>query len=347
MLHARLLIDLPREPLPRSGAITRLLLSLVSDPGPDEDRDRLLGDALETLRTTLHAFGEAGVDDVVVLRVGDEVIYADDEQRLDDADQALARVVASGRLQRGFGSLRVVLSHRGEGLHTVVQIELDEEVVRGHAPLSVELVARISALRVRADEGPARYRERVDAWLAAGGLDLQLETMDRLTQALSVALAGAFGSVAVRVDPPTLRVVAPGPVQVARLRHLGFRARLRPPTYRPVPKGWRRSAAYDHPHVHCFFDPYHDLLSLVVVDALLDGRAPARQVTVVDPDATVLFELDHGHGRPESVTLPVARGLVTLLDDRVVVDDSIPVAGMDVAEAGRPHAPGYGGEGWG
>ena len=162
MLHARLLIDLPREPLPRSGAITRLLLSLVSDPGPDEDRDRLLGDALETLRTTLHAFGEAGVDDVVVLRVGDEVIYADDEQRLDDADQALARVVASGRLQRGFGSLRVVLSHRGEGLHTVVQIELDEEVVRAieEVPVAGSVRSMASISRPPRRTGGSRRRCR-------------------------------------------------------------------------------------------------------------------------------------------------------------------------------------------
>lgn len=346
MLHARLTVELPREPLPRTGRITRLLLSLITDPGPEGERDRLLGDGLEILRVILSAFSAAGWRDVVSIRVGEDVIYSDGQRRLDDLGQALDDVVRSGRLGRGFGMLRVVLSYEAQGQHTVAELELDEEVVRGKAPLNIEMVGRIVELRVRPDENPRSYQQRVDAQLADGILETHTSRAGGVLTMLSSALSRAFDSISVRVEPPELRLVAPGPVQVGRFRHLGFGPRLRPPTYRAVPTG-RRSAAYEHPHVRYFYDPYHDLLCWVMLLALLDDQVAVERMTVVDPDAKILFELDEFTDVPEHVTLPVPRSAVTLEDTRIVVDASIPAVGLDAAEAGSPHAPGYGGEDFG
>lgn len=347
MLHSRLTVELPSEPLPRSGPIMRLLVALFTDGEPKGDRDRLLADSLEILRASLTAFHAADFDDVVAIRVGGSTIYADTEQRLDDLEDALRRVVESGRLAPGFRSVRVVLSHRAEGLHTVAELVLDEEVARGTAPLSVALTGRIEGLRVRPDESLLEYRARVDAALADGELERCRAELDRSTRALSDALSEAFGSAAVRIEPTAVRVVAPGPLQVARFRHLGVGRRLRSPTYRPDPKAHTRSAAYDHAHVRYFFDPYHDLLCWIIVDAVLEGRAAATRMTIVDPDANVLLQLDGSTARPASVELPVARELVTLEESSVAVDESIRAAGMDAAESGNPHTPGYGGEGYG
>ncbi|MEX1363611.1 MAG: hypothetical protein AB1Z98_10815 [Nannocystaceae bacterium] len=346
MLHARLTVDLPREPLPRTGRITRLLLSLIADPGPEGERDRLLGDGLEILRVILSAFSTAGWRDVVTIRVGEALVYSDGQRRLDDLGEALDDVVKSGRLGRGFGMLWVVLSHEQDGQHTVAELQLDEEVVRGKASLTIDLVGRISELRVRADETPRSYQQRVDAQLAEGILENHASRASAVLNTLSMTLSRAFGSISVNVEPPELRLVAPGPLQVGRFRHLGFGPRLRPPTYRAVPKG-RRSAAYEHPHVRYFYDPYHDLLCWVMLLALLEDQVAIERITVVDPDATLLFELDEFTDVPEHVTLPVPRSAVTLEEDRIVVDDSIPAVGLDAAEAGSPHAPGYGGEDFG
>ncbi|MCX4246841.1 hypothetical protein [Paraliomyxa miuraensis] len=347
MLHARIIIDLPREPLPRTSRIKRLLLSLVTDPGPDEARERLLGNALELLGATLQALATTGVRDVIAIVVGKHAVYTDTEQRLDDLDDAFARVVESGRLEPGFGTVRVVLSHVADGLHTVAELTIDEEVAQGTAPASIELVSRTAELRITADEGPSQYRTRVDALLAEGGLERMRERGSALTRAASTALAAAFGPTSVRVEGPQLRIVAPGPVQVARLRHLGFRQRLRPPTHRPNPTHRGRSPAYDHAHVHYYFDPYHDLLSWIVVEALLDGRAPVEQATVVDPDGKPLFTAGGASAPPKPVALPIARDAVRLEDSAIVIDEAVPAMGLDVAEIGSPHAPGYGGDGYG
>jgi len=344
MLHARLTVDLPSAPLPRSGKILRLLRSLVAKPASEAGDEQLVGDALEPLLALLEALGAAGFDDVIAVSAGGRSIYTDTQERRGDLGPALERLVASGRMGPGFGTATVVLCQITPTLHTVAEVTLVERTTAGQPELVVALVARARGLRIGRDEGPASYQARVEAELAAGALDrLRDQLRDQLNDAVERVRQPTLPGRGLAAEPegPTVRVVAPGPAQVGRFRHLGFHRQRRAAVYQPAPTD-RRAPAYDHAHVHYYFDPYHDLLCWVVVGALLDGRCTTPGVEVIDPGGTLLFTSDAVPGSPR---LPVPRDAVTLGDDQVEVAATIPSVGIDQAEAGSPHTPGFGGEG--
>jgi len=339
MLHASITIDLPSEPYPTSGRVAALLRWVLTGPDPHAGRSHLTVSTLVVFERLLASFGASGFDDVISVLVGRKPVYIDTQQRLDDIAEALEQTTKSGALGGGLEDLHFVLSRMHEGLHSLADVTLDDEVLADEHEITVRWSSRITDLRTRRDEGPQQYVGRVQEALRSGGLDAWISAATTAREQLVTHLRAQLEPVAISASPVVARIVVPGPTQVGRFRHLGFRERLRPRTYRAEPKD-QRVGAYDDPHVYYYYDPYHDLLSWVLVHEALAGRWDAAGVEFLHPDGRLLFR---GGERP-SEPLEVPCGAVEFGERELIIADDLPTVGFDRAEAGSPHAPGWGGE---
>lgn len=342
MLHTTLQVELPSEPYPATGRLRGWLRWVLVGPSPTDGHTHLVLNALATLERVLLAFAEAGFDDVIAVLVDRRPVYIDTQERLDDLPLALQRTVECGALAKGVQGVQLVLSRRVDEspqLHHLAEVTLCDDVLEGEPQLRIRWSTRVVGLRVARDEDGPTYAQRIAASLADGALTQARGSTTAAVSALRDALTTHLSPV--RIEAPELRtaVVVPGPKQVGRFRHLGFGTRLRPRVYRPQPKD-KRVGAYDDPHVYYYFDPYHDLLSWLMVDEALAGRWRDPAVEFVSPDGTALF----AGGEAPPPTFEVPRDAVTIERDRLVVAESLPAMGFDPAEVGSPHAPGWGGD---
>ena len=198
--------------------------------------------------------------------------------------------------------------------------------------------SRLTSLRVQPGEGPLEYQRRVLDSAASGVLGRQESRVVTAVARLATALDGLQP---IRVDASDVRfrIVVPGPTQLGRLRHLGFRGLVRARVYRPAPMV-RAGGAYDDPHVHHDYDPYHDLLSWILVLGARAGRWDARGVEFVRPDGAVIDDVTSCS--PEELGVPLTA--VRFHRDRLEIDPAMPEVGFHPAEAGSPHSPGWGGD---
>ncbi len=339
MLHASITIDLPSEPYPPSGRIASLVRWVLSGPDPRAGHTHITVSALAVFEKLLAGVEASGFDDVISVLVGRKPVYIDTQHRLDDIQEALEQTAKCGSLGEGFKDVHCVVSRPHDGMHSLVDVTLDEDVLADQHELSLRWSTRMTDLRVRGDENPAQYLERVRAALGSDGLRGAVSTTTAATEQLATQLEAQFGAVTLHRSPVVARVVVPGPTQIGRFRHLGFGQRLRARVYRPEPKD-RRVGAYDDPHVYYYFDPYHDLLSWVLVQEALAGRWDATGVEFLHPDGRVLFR----GGEQPIEALEVPSDAVQFGEHGLTIADEMPAVGFDRAEAGSPHAPGWGGE---
>ncbi|MEM9455465.1 MAG: hypothetical protein AAGF11_14885 [Myxococcota bacterium] len=339
MLHTSITIDLPSEPYPTSGRIASLMRWVLLGPDPHAGRKRLTVSGLTVLDKLLTGLAASGFDDVISVLVDRRPVYIDTQQRLDDIQLALDRTLASGALRQGLRDVHMVLSRAHDGVHSLADVTLDDEVLVSEHPVALRWSTRIASLRVRPDEGPLEYRERVRDTLSTSGLRPQIAATTAASSQLADNLRAHLQPATVSRHSVVGRVVVPGPTQVGRFRHLGFRQRLRARVYRAEPKD-KRIGAYDDPHVYYYYDPYHDLLSWLLVHEALAGRWDAEGVEFVHPDGRLLFV----GGQAPREPLDVPSDAVEFHAQGLRIDDGLPVVGFDRAEAGSPHAPGWGGE---
>ena len=91
--------------------------------------------------------------------------------------------------------------------------------------------------------------------------------------------------------------------------------------------------------MHHYYDPYHDLLSWILVLEARSGPWDAEGIEFVRSDATPIDVVSCGLS-----DLGVPLSSVDFRAERLEVDPSLPHVGFHPAEAGSPHAPGWGGD---
>jgi len=336
MHRAELTIDLPSEELP-SDPVLLSVLKWIFTTEETGALERVTGDGLTWCRRLVGACTRGGLTDVVAMTADDTELYLDDRGKFEDFGEVVDAVVKRGGLQGGFSELRVVLSGTYEEWHAAATIRLRTEVEKGAPEIDLQWSARSLGMRVQPGESPAQYRDRItslarDPSAAMAAFAAPEVMLDNLIEHFAHELGAPPAQSRRRV------VVVPGPVQVGRFRTLGFERSLRDRTVRPVAIE-RRTGAYDEPQVYYFFDPYHDLLSWILAAEIVEGRWAGPDVELVDH-----------HGNP----LPVGAGAyaqwevapdaVVIGDEKIEVSAVVPdVAGLDVAEAGNPNTPGFGG----
>lgn len=340
MLFTAIEIDLPSEPYPQSGRVSAMLRWIVSGPDPYAGKKRSTENGLEVVDKLLRGFGEAGFDDIVSVYVEEKPVYLDTEERLSDLSVALDRALESGALKEGLKDIRLIASRQADGLHTLADVTVDDDVLVEDKAVQIKLSSRISALRVQPDETALEYRERVVKILDAEGLDDSKRRADEVATRLAQSLSQQLDPAKVSKGETIARVVVPGPNQVGRFRHLGFGDRLRKRIYRPEPSEKHKEPYWD-PHPSYYYDPYHDLFSWLVVEELIQGRYSSDGITFIHPGGDPAF-VGGAKGKHTELTVPL--DAVKFFEHRIDVDDMVPDIGFHPAEAGTPHAPGWGGE---
>lgn len=340
MLFTQIEIDLPSEPYPQSGRVKSMLRWIVSGPDPYAGKKRSVQNGLEVIDKLLRGFEAGGFDDIIALYVEDKPVYLDTEERLSDLGVALDRALESGALEDGVKDVRLVASRQDDGLHTLADVTIDDDVLVEDKAVNIKMSTRISRLRVQSDENALEYRARVVETLDAEGLDGSKTRADQIAVRLAQSLSEQLDPAQVTKGDTSARVVVPGPTQVGRFRHLGFGERLRNRIYRPEPSQKHKEEFWD-PHPCYYYDPYHDLFSWLVVEELIEGRYPSDGITFIHPGGDPAFEKG-AKGNHSELTVPLSA--VKFYEHRVDVDDMVPDVGFHPAEAGTPHAPGWGGE---
>ena len=353
MIRTKVHADLPSELPPAPGAVKKLVEWLLGKQEEDEDEEldeqlqEVLIDNLTIFEGFIGALGDAGFDDVLSVVVDGKPVYVDPDERVGDLNDALEGTVKCGALKEGLQVLRATFSRHIEGLHVLAELRVKARVPEGEEEASILLSARVDALAARPEDGPREFAARVREYVQdSAKLSADRDRVAALAQGLVDSTNKRFPHSEVKADETEVLVIAPGPKQVGRMRHLGFKGSFRSPTYNALPT-YERSGAYDDPHNTYRYSPYHDLMSWIALGELLSGHWAQTWVKIVHPTGPLLCTGDRAKGM-DPARLEVPRDVVRVSPEgQVTVDDSIPeVAPLDPAETGSPHAPGWGGEAW-
>lgn len=351
MLSAQIDVDLPSD-LPEPPALVRKLVGWMLGrqelEGENKDaKEQLLLDNLTVFEQLLLAFGDAGFDDVVSVVIDGKPVYVDTQETIGDLQQALEGTVKSGVLDEGFSVMRATFSHNDDAMRTLAELRVHARVPEGHDECRLRISAREHDLDLQDEEGPREYAVRVREYIRdADRIERHLKKVDGMTARLRQHIGERLPGARSRARPGHVRVIAPGPRQVGRMRHLGFKSARRRTVYSAL-AGHERIGAYDDPMTHHYYSPYQDLFDWIALGEVLAGHWNTDRVEVVHPTGRVLFRGSQG-AHYDARGLEVARDAVRVSPQgELVIDDSIPeVASLDPAEAGNPHSPGWGGEQW-
>jgi hypothetical protein len=283
----------------------------------------------------------------VSVEVDGKAAYLDANEKVGDLQEALQKTVESGALDKGFSVLRTTFCRMEPGLRLLAELRVEARVAEGHPEATIRLSAGEDDLDPQEGEGPREYAARVREYIRSSqrveaNRAAVAGRVEALTKSVPEHLPGA------RVDGRLvrLRVVAPGPRQVGRMRHLAFGDAWRRTVYSALPS-YERIGAYDDPLSRHYYSPYRDLFDWIAVGEVLAGQWAYDWVEVVHPTGRVLLRGTQGTSY-DAGALEVPRDAVRVnAEGRLVVDKSIPhVAALTPAEAGSPHSPGFGGEEW-
>jgi len=351
MFHASLAVQLPAT-LPGPTTAVKGLLEWLFPSSEDEDNkdDELcetLAGNLTVFEALLRSFEAAGFDDVVAVVVDGKSVYVDTEERLGDIAEALQGVVKSGAVDDGYAVMRTTFRRQHDGLEVLGELRCharsstrpDETRVRvsarpeGHAPAEEE-GAKDYAARVR---GLVQDTERIESQRVAVG-----SICEEIGRQIQANLPGS----GVEASPAVVRLVAPGPRQLGRMRHLGFGVGRRRTVSSALPS-YERVGPYDDPLSRHYYSQYSDLFHWIAVGEALAGHLPSPDVEVVTTTGGQLFRGSEASGF-DPAEFAVPRDVVRVSPEgRLKVDASVPeVAELDPAELGSPHSGGWAGEAW-
>lgn len=318
--------------------------TFVGDPAKAEALRLRLGEArLAVFQALIEALHASEFDDVIHVFLGDRPLYKDLVERDMDLGLAVAEVLKDDRLLVDSSDIRLVCSRRHAGLHTLVDIVLGIDEAEGRDRLSVALSGRAEVLHVRTGERAVDFASRVRETIGdSAALSEFLDAFDEQASGLALGLDRRLSGASATAEPSTIYFVRGGNREVGRFRNLTFEAHVRSPTYRAVPTHQRRGA-YDRPFYYYYYDPYHDLMSWIATEAILEGACRSSRVVVVNRRGAELFRADETSGFPVE-RFEVPPGSVQF-DDKggIVVDESVPrESSVDPVEIGSPYTPGYG-----
>ena len=349
MFVAALSVDLPSEVPPPPSTVQKVVAWVLGRKDkPDEALQHLLQENLTLFEGFLRAFADAGFDDIVAVVIDGKPIYVDVAENVGDLQAALEKTAHSGALNEGYSIMRVTFSRIEGGLRVLGELRAQAKVEEGQAEVRIRLSAREDATDPVDDEGPKEYAARVRAYIhdearVQGHLKAVQARVDRLAEAIPKRIAGAA---VVSTAPVTIRIIAIGPRQVGRLRHLVFGETRRRAVNSALPN-YEQIGAYDDPLAHHYYSPYQDLFDWIALGEVLAGRWSSPELRVMHPSGRTLFRGDQGTSYDPSA-LEVPRNAVRVnAEGNLVVDASIPhVEALEVPDADSPHRPGWAGEEW-
>lgn len=355
MLYAELHFDLPSEESLRRRTPLDWLAALIG-----REPDRRSGEEVTTVtglavfKHITDALEQQGITDVLSCTVDRKAAYVDTDENSGDLATAVAELDARRALEEPIETMDLVLSHRADGLHTLIEVHLRRRVPAGSPELEVAFAARLDAMQVQRGDGPAVYAERLRA-IAGDSALLQAarEHFAALTQSAKLAIERQLGELVVSSSnsPIKLRLIRPGPRALDHFRRLTWGASVRMPKYRPVPIR-NRHGAYDEPFYHHYFDPYFDFVAWITIEAIVAGQGwRGLKFVVVDADGQPAFTADDCSGQAaiagayEGLEAGVAP--VSIVEDTLVIHASVPE--HNSADPGEIEDPrlivGYGGDG--
>ncbi len=182
------------------------------------------------------AFADAGVHDAMSFLVDQKVIYMDPHDVPDDLP-LIARVAElTGVLNKPFREMHLVVGHKTEWLHTLIDCTITNQVMLGAAELTMVLSSRMRKLQIVAGESAQQYADRVRAFAAQqDSYQPYLQSLDRLTSQLVQALQTGFVTSRVSREPATVQLVRQSGAQVSKFRKLQFGSDVVAPSYRAAP----------------------------------------------------------------------------------------------------------------
>jgi hypothetical protein len=291
MLKSRIFVDLPSaETTRRMGPIewTRSLFGAKIDLR--SGKEELTVSAFSLVEGLITGFKKAGVDDAISFLVDKKVVYLDTNDVPNDLPLIAKAAQESGVLDRKFKEMHLVLAHRGAGLHTILDVRIQSQVILGQAEMQLDLSSRLEELRVHPGENAQTYAERVKAFAAKPeSFEPYRVALDQFTHRVADALRATLIGSKVQVDQAVVQVIRPNAEQIGRFRNLPFGDQVAEPAYRPVPT-MQRQGAYADPFYYYYYDPYYDFMSFVLVDSMIhDAMWHSHYVHVVDPYGHLLF----------------------------------------------------------
>lgn len=339
MFQCSIRVDLPSELSPVSSRVASLMRQFFLGLDSKASRKHITQNGLVVLENTLTACMSAGFDDVISILVEKKPIYVDTQQRIGDLQWAMDRMLASDALKDGLRDVSIILSQQRDGLHTLANIEVNDEVLSPDSAVNIKWSTRCTQFRVQKGENPIEYQCRIAAALDSGLFDRQVLQNQYQAKSFVDCLQGQLHPENIVQAPLTVRVVIPGETQMGRFRHLYFGTFVRERSYSASRKR-THLGAYDDPHVYYYYDPYHDLLSWIMVQEALAHRWSAEGINFVHPNGQLLAI---GGEALSKIKFDTSMDAISLTDRGVTVSDEIPHVGFHPSEAGSPHSPGWGG----
>ncbi len=259
-------------------------------------KEALTVSAFSLVEGTVLALSKAGITNAISFLVDKKVVYLDTNDVPDDIALIGQAAQESGLLDRPFKQMHLVLTHQETGLHTLLDIQIMNEVILGEAEMQVELSARVEEMRVRPGESAQAYAERVRAFGNPTALDPYRIALDELTERVANALRTSLAGARVKSEAAVIQLIRPEADQIARFRGLGFGNDVSAPAYRPVPT-LQRNGAYADPYYYYYYDPYYDFMSWVLISNMMSPSYGygygygygGPSIYVVDPGGNALF----------------------------------------------------------
>ncbi|MFO7567256.1 MAG: hypothetical protein R6X02_31720 [Enhygromyxa sp.] len=330
MLYASIQIDLPDEELLRRKTPLDWLAGLIGrEPQLETGESLSTVTGLSVFERVVEALTDIGITDVLSVTVDRKVVYVDVDPNSGDLPRAVGELDARGVLERPFEAMQMVLSHRAEGLHTLVEVDLQRRVTGAVPELTLAFAGRVDETLVRQGETPELFAQRLRA-LAHNPADIA-SARDRFTELVAAsarALKQRLGELALEVatTPTSLRLIRPGPRALDHFRRLTWGPAVRMPSYRPVPVR-ERHGAYDDLFYHHYFDPYFDFVAWVTITELVAGcRWPGLDFEVVDESGRRLFGAADAPGQA-AVGGDYGGTPVRIEGEQLVVDSAVPEFG--------------------
>jgi hypothetical protein len=183
MHESRIVVDLPSaETDRRRGPIEWLRSLFGAQLELGSGREELTVGALWLVEGLVEAFAAVGIHDVTSFLVDQEVIYVDSQDVGHDLPMIVRAAEAAGVQGRKFREMRLVLAHRSEALHTVIDCKVKDDVLLGEAEMTIALSSRARLRNQREEASPYRASPTLRE------LDALTE---RIANELTSALAGA------------------------------------------------------------------------------------------------------------------------------------------------------------
>jgi hypothetical protein len=290
-------------------------------------KEELTVSTLALIDGIVEGFRHAGVTNVISFLVDKKLIYNDVNNVENDLELILQAAERTGLMGRPFQEMHLALDHHENGIHSIIDLKIRNEVLLGDEELVVDIAGRAEHLRVMEGETAQDYAERVRTFISdinnLNACRLAFEDqVRRFCNSLEKHLTGSKA----RMEEVQLQLIQPGARQVARFKDLKFGKDAESPTYRPVPTQ-QRSGAYADPFYYYYYDPYYDFTTYLILDSMLHHHHwNSPYVNVVDSNGTYLYSGDEAS---HHVAEGWGQDTVSYHDSGVAVSDSV----MDQANA--------------